>query len=234
MRGNDTLLMCISPNADKRRKETDEMPLNQTPEKPRFRPMDPVPVRYLHTLRNQQVVRLAIPQPHGVPSDAFGIILDAHNRRHEQRFRKPDPTTTDTAILRRLANLRSPSRQFNTDPLFWMLRVRHDLWKASLSYADIRSGTPLHRADTLPPVPAEDRSTSPPYRAMAVWAHRLRGIQPDNSALYDGLFAQGETTRLGIIRDTTTRHWFYWTAAVRGFDREEASDLAYRADLFHP
>lgn len=188
-------------------------------------------VRTMHPLSPQETIIISVPQPLGVPLSAFKLILDFDLRRKRtanfaRAWRKED----DVQLYGRLASLRRPGWKFNTDPIFWVLRVRWEIRKATLSHDALQSGEKLHYS---PAVSVGASETSPIYKALAAWLVRSSRLQQRDFELCRGIY---DETRSRGSADTLSEykacHWFLWYSVAGGIPRSKAWEIARKANLF--
>lgn len=191
-----------------------------------------VPLRSVLTLSDRQAILLDVPQPAGVPDREFKKFLDAYGERTGYaRHGVMWPEKSCANVLRRIAAEREPSREFEADPLLWMLRVWWNIREATLSYVALQSGGGVHT-----PFKAEERftGTEVSYRAMAAWAHRQWDGDELLHSLCDKILdgVRGREFKDDPLPDYETGHRLLWCATAGGYDRREAFDLAVEAKLF--
>lgn len=189
------------------------------------------PMRTMYALQDSKIIELGIQKPYGTPDIAFKLILDAHNRRQlHARVGLPPSENDDKALLRRLASLRAPTWQSESDPVFWLLRVRRDIREATLSLTGLQPADNASRAYT----PQEWDSESPTSAAaMALWAYRCWNRDDRLNSVLRGLHDEGELpTPSYTVYQYSTGHRCLWYFQTRGTSRENAWQICSDALLF--
>lgn len=207
------------------------MHLSETNATPKNVHVVQLPMREMLAVQDSKIVKLGIPKPHGVPDIAFKLILDAHNKGlRDARVGIPPAENLGKALLRRLANLRAPSWRAESDPVFWLLRVRRDLREATLSLPGVQPGDVSTRAYTPQEWDTEQPSSG---SAMASWAYRCwdrdeRLDQVCSELLNEGLLPRPSYT----VCQYSAGHRVLWYMQARGCSRERAWQISSDADIF--
>lgn len=184
-------------------------------------------------LPHKKAISVDLEKPSGVPIRAFQCILDAHTRR--SRFALAGqawPEKNDANLLQQLAGFREPRWELEHDPLFWLSRVRWQIWKATLSHADLQHGEKLHRGATICPEPTPASNS---YTALVAWAYRHRPCNERFNkvcgVLFDGVPIEGRSKF--TLPDHQAGHWLLWTGQARGWARLETINRAMALGIHH-
>lgn len=142
-------------------------------------------------MSDYSTVKLGFAVPRGILEQLYRLVLDLHPQRRvpsgAQRGVLPgDPEKFCASI----ASFGTPGRQLETDPLFWVHRIRLGIWKAALSRSYLESAEKLPRAPEVHSSPLGLTASAPRYLAMASWVcGHSRGKFSDD-ALCDELSAR--------------------------------------------
>lgn len=206
------------------------MPVSETETIPQDGHVHRLPVRPLYRVSVTADEVLDIEKPLGVPHSFFRTVLDAYSRRVGIEATGGRWTEADDAnVLRHAACLTIPKREPAENPALWLLRIRWNIRKATLSCDPVQRPAIGFAGG----VPNEGwfAPSGVSVAALEAWALRCWQREPSIDRLYRQLFE--ERPRADKFHDYQTAHWLLWFGSCRGVGREETYDLAVRAGLFN-